>query len=89
MLSVDAFILAVSIWNHKNTFLEARYGIFMGITEKIRGAILHPPKLQLQKLDCCTKHTLEIQEHHMERVLVAKSTPKNKLLPISKCILYL
>ena len=53
------------------------------------GAILHPPKLLLQKLDCYTKHTLEIQEHHMERVLVAKSTPKNKLLPISKCILYL
>ena len=37
VLSVDTFILAVSIWNHKNTFLEARCGIFMGITEKRRG----------------------------------------------------
>lgn len=62
---------------------------FHGHYWKEKGAILHPPKLLLQKLDCCTKHTLQIQEHHMERVLIVKSTPKNKLLPISKSILYL
>lgn len=62
---------------------------FHGHYEKWRVAILHPPELLLQDLNCCMKYTLEIQKHHVERVFLVKSTLKNKLLPISKWILYL